>query len=164
MEEKGQKDRKNKKNKDGKTEEIVIKIEKIYDDVQIPSYAHKGDAGLDIYAYEGVCLQPLERKLVKTGMRIALPPGYEAQIRPRSGLAIKHGLSVLNTPGTIDSGYRGEVGVILVNLSNEIYEVKKGERIAQMVINKVEQARVELVEKVDETERGDGGFGRSGKF
>jgi dUTP pyrophosphatase len=107
-------------------------------------------------------LKPLERRLVPTGLYMALPEGYEAQVRPRSGLALKHGITVLNTPGTIDADYRGEVGVVLVNLSNEPFSIEPGERIAQMVIAKYEQVELEEVEILDETERGAGGYGHSG--
>jgi dUTP pyrophosphatase len=107
-------------------------------------------------------LKPLERKLVPTGLFISLPEGYEAQVRPRSGLALKHGITVLNTPGTVDADYRGEIGVVLVNLSNEPFTVEPGERIAQMVIAKHEQADFVVVEELDETERGAGGYGHTG--
>ena len=112
---------------------------------------------------EPIELQPLERRLIPTGLFMALPDGYEAQVRPRSGLALKHGITVLNTPGTIDADYRGEVGVVLVNLSNTSFTIEPGERIAQMVIAKYEQATLEEVEILDETERGAGGYGHSGR-
>lgn len=133
--------------------------------VQVPSYATPGSAGMDLRAFipHEITLRCLERALIPTGIKIALPVGYEAQIRPRSGLALKHGITCLNTPGTIDSDYRGDVGVILVNLSNEPYSITPGERIAQMVINKVEQIEWDQVEVLDETERGEGGFGHTGK-
>lgn len=111
---------------------------------------------------EPFTLNPLERRLVPTGLFMALPEGYEAQVRPRSGLALKHGITVLNTPGTIDADYRGEIGVVLVNLSNEPFTVEPGERIAQMVIAKHEQADFVVVEELDETERGAGGYGHTG--
>ena len=132
---------------------------------QLPTYATPQSAGLDLRANltEPIILQPLERCLVPTGLRIALPQGYEAQVRPRSGLALKHGITLLNTPGTIDADYRGEIGVIMVNLSNEPFEVKPGERIAQLVIARFEQAEWEVVESLDETLRGEGGFGHTGK-
>ncbi len=131
---------------------------------QIPTYATPQSAGMDLRAnIDGpILLKSLDRKLIPTGLHIALPEGYEAQVRPRSGLAIKHGITCLNTPGTIDSDYRGDVGVILVNLSNEDFVIKPGERIAQMVINKFEQAELVEVEELDETERGEGGFGHTG--
>ena len=130
----------------------------------LPEYATTQSAGVDLRANidEPVELKPLNRALIPTGLHIALPEGYEAQIRPRSGLAIKKGITCLNTPGTIDADYRGEVGVILINLSDETFIVNPGERIAQMIINKFEQAEFELVEELDETERGEGGFGHTG--
>lgn len=130
----------------------------------LPEYATPQSAGVDLRANinEPVELKPLSRALIPTGLHIALPEGYEAQIRPRSGLAIKKGITCLNTPGTIDADYRGDVGVILINLSSETFIVNPGERIAQMVINKFEQAEFELVKELDETERGEGGFGHTG--
>lgn len=130
-----------------------------------PSYSTDLSAGMDIRANidEPVVLKPLERTLIKTGLFIELPEGYEAQIRPRSGLAFKHGITVLNTPGTIDADYRGEIGVILVNLSNDNFEIKDGERICQMVVAKHETVSWEEVEILNETVRGSGGFGHTGK-
>ncbi|MCD6366611.1 MAG: dUTP diphosphatase [Bacteroidales bacterium] len=130
-----------------------------------PSYETVDSAGMDLRANleSPIVLKSLERTLVPTGLFIELPSGFEAQIRPRSGLAFKHGLTVLNTPGTIDADYRGEIKVILVNLSNEPFEVKDGERVAQMVINKVEQILWQPVEVLTDTERGAGGFGHTGK-
>ena len=132
--------------------------------LQLPAYATPQSAGMDLRANldEPVVLKPLERKLIKTGLYIALPEGYEAQVRPRSGLALKHGITVLNTPGTIDADYRGEVGVCLINLSQEDFVVNDGERIAQMVIAKHEQGDFVVVEELDETERGAGGYGHTG--
>ncbi len=131
----------------------------------LPSYATPGSAGMDLMAAieTAVILQPLERRLVPTGLFIELPLGYEAQVRPRSGLAVKHGITCLNTPGTIDSDYRGEIKVILINLSAEPHAIQPGDRIAQMVINKVEQIGWELVNTITETERNQGGFGHTGK-
>lgn len=131
---------------------------------QLPAYATVLSAGADLRANieRPVILKPLERKLIGTGLYIALPEGYEAQVRPRSGLALKHGITVLNTPGTIDADYRGEVGVILVNLSNEEFTINPGERIAQMVIAEHAQAIFMPTDGLDETERGEGGFGHSG--
>ena len=131
---------------------------------QLPAYATPQSAGMDLRANldEPVALKPLERKLIKTGLYIALPEGYEAQVRPRSGLALKHGITVINTPGTIDADYRGEVGVCLINLSQEAFVVNDGERIAQMVIAKHEQGDFVVVEELDETERGAGGYGHTG--
>ena len=130
----------------------------------LPKYQTAQSAGMDLRANidAPVLLKPLDRKLIPTGLHIALPEGYEAQIRPRSGLAIKKGITVINTPGTIDPDYTGDIGVILVNISNEDFVVQPGDRIAQMVINKFEQAKFELVEELDETERGEGGFGHTG--
>ena len=130
----------------------------------LPQYATEGAAGMDLRANidESIVLKPLERKLIPTGLYISLPVGYEAQVRPRSGLALKHGISVTNTPGTVDADYRGQVGVILINLSNEDFVVEDGERIAQMVIAKHERAEWLPVEELDETERGAGGYGHTG--
>ena len=130
----------------------------------LPTYATALSAGMDLRANieEDITLLPLQRQLVPTGLHIALPEGYEAQIRPRSGLAIKHGITVLNTPGTVDADYRGELMVLLVNFSSEPFTVKDGERIAQMVIAKHENVCFELVDTHDETERGTGGYGHTG--
>ncbi|MGM0635785.1 MAG: dUTP diphosphatase [Bacteroidota bacterium] len=130
----------------------------------LPQYATESSAGVDLRANidQDITLKPLERCLVKTGLFIALPKSYEAQVRPRSGLALKKGISVLNAPGTIDADYRGEIGVILVNLSNENFTLKDGERIAQLVIAKHEQAEWIEVNELDETQRGKGGFGSTG--
>jgi dUTP pyrophosphatase len=132
---------------------------------ELPSFATKNSAGVDLRANltEPITLGALERKIIGTGLKIALPEGYEAQVRPRSGLAAKHGLTVLNAPGTIDADYRGEIGVILVNLSNNSFTINPGERIAQLVIAKYEQVSWNLTESLDTTERGSGGFGSTGK-
>jgi dUTP pyrophosphatase len=132
---------------------------------ELPAYATSGAAGMDIRANlaEDIELKPLERSLVPTGLYIELPVGYEAQVRPRSGLAWKQGITCLNSPGTIDSDYRGEIKVILVNLSNEPQVIHHGDRIAQMVINRVEQADLVLVRQLNGTVRGEGGFGHTGK-
>lgn len=131
----------------------------------LPDYATEKSAGMDLQAniYEPITLGPLERALVPTGLYIALPDGTEAQIRPRSGLAVKHGISVLNAPGTVDADYRGEIKVILVNLSNESFTINPGERIAQMVIACYERVEWEEVDTLDKTDRGEGGFGSTGK-
>lgn len=131
----------------------------------LPTYGTEASAGVDLRANisDSITLKPLERTLVKTGLFIELPIGYEAQVRPRSGLAFKNGVTVLNTPGTIDADYRGEIGVILVNLSNENFTIENGERVAQMVIAKHEQANWKLVEELSDTDRGAGGFGSTGK-
>jgi dUTP pyrophosphatase len=140
---------------------IKVKIKRIKD-VKIPSYAHAGDAGVDLYSAEDYVLNPMERKIISTGIKIATPNGYEAQVRPRSGLAAKHGISIVNTPGTIDAPYRGEIGIILINLGSEQFKIQKGDKIAQMVFNKIETA--EFVEmELDETTRNEGGFGSTGK-
>lgn len=130
----------------------------------IPAYATEASAGMDLRASieEPVVLKPLERRLIPTGLFIALPIGFEAQVRPRSGLALKKGITLLNTPGTIDADYRGEIGVIMVNLSQEDFEINDGDRIAQMVIARHEKVEWEPVEVLDETERGAGGFGHTG--
>ena len=130
----------------------------------LPQYATQQSAGMDLRANleEPVTLRPMERRLIPTGLHIALPVGYEAQVRPRSGLALKKGITVLNSPGTIDADYRGEVGVLLINLSQEDFVVNDGERIAQMVITRHEQGEFVPVEVLDETERGEGGYGHTG--
>lgn len=132
---------------------------------ELPSYATLLSAGMDLRANlnESITLNSQERALIPTGLFIALPEGYEAQIRPRSGLALKKGITVLNSPGTVDADYRGEIGVILINLSNESFIIENGERIAQMVIAKYEQISFEEVSSLDETQRGSGGFGSTGK-
>ena len=130
----------------------------------LPTYATALSAGMDLRANidEDITLLPMQRQLVPTGLHMALPEGYEAQIRPRSGLALKHGITVLNTPGTVDADYRGEIMVLLINFSNEPFIVKDGERIAQMIVAKHEQVSFELTETLDETERGAGGYGHTG--
>lgn len=131
---------------------------------QLPVYATPQSAGMDLRANidEPITLRPMERRLIPTGLHIALPEGYEAQIRPRSGLALKHGLTVLNSPGTIDADYRGEIGVLLINLSQQDFVINDGERIAQMIIARHEQADFVVVEELDQTERGEGGYGHTG--
>ena len=130
----------------------------------LPEYKTPQSAGMDLRANidEAITLEPMSRRLVKTGLFIALPEGYEAQIRPRSGLALKHGITVLNTPGTVDADYRGEIMVLLVNLSNISFIINPGDRIAQMVIARHEQAEFTLVDELDDTERGEGGMGHTG--
>ena len=140
-----------------------LKIQKIHNEAIIPSYAHKGDAGLDLYSVEKVTINPSETALIKTGIKIELPPQTEAQVRPRSGLALKHGITVLNTPGTIDEGYRGEVGIILINHGKEPFIVEKGMKIAQMIVKPVWYVDIEEVEELSDTERAEGGFGSTGK-
>ncbi len=131
---------------------------------KLPHYETIASAGMDLRAHisEQITLKPLERAIIKTGLFIELPIGFEAQVRPRSGLAAKNGITVLNSPGTIDADYRGEIGVILVNLSNEVFNVKNGERIAQLVISKHERAEWVLVDELSQTSRGEGGFGSTG--
>lgn len=132
---------------------------------ELPAYETKFSAGLDLRANleATITLEPMQRALVKTGLFLEIPEKYEAQVRPRSGMAIKHGITVLNSPGTIDADYRGEVGVILINLSNESFVINDGERIAQLVFSKVKQAKWIEAEVLSETERGEGGFGSTGK-
>lgn len=131
---------------------------------QLPAYATPQSAGMDLRANieDPITLRPLERRIVPTGLYIALPEGYEAQVRPRSGLALKHGITVLNSPGTIDSDYRGEIGVLLINLSDTPFVINAGERIAQMVVARHELAELIEVEELDDTERGAGGYGHTG--
>ena len=130
----------------------------------LPSYATEQSAGMDLRANieEPITLKPMQRALIKTGLFMALPPGFEAQVRPRSGLALKHGITVLNTPGTIDADYRGEIGVVLINLGDKDFVVNDGERIAQMVIARHETAIIREVEVLEDTERGAGGYGHTG--
>jgi len=141
---------------------VCLRLRRLAPDVELPSYAHEGDAGLDLRSAEDVVLKPGERALVGTGFSMALPEGYAAFVQPRSGLAAKHGISIVNTPGLIDCHYRGEVKVILVNLGEEAFRVRKGDRIAQMVVQRVETAEPVEVEELDETPRGEGGFGSTG--
>lgn len=135
------------------------------DDLPLPSYETEHAAGMDLRAAvkEPLTLEPGARTLVPTGLRIALPEGYEAQIRPRSGLALKHGISLPNTPGTIDADYRGEIGIIMINLGQEAVVIRRGDRIAQMIIAPVTKAEWEVCESLDETVRGEGGFGHTGR-
>lgn len=142
---------------------MIVKIKNISQN-PLPSYQTEDAAGMDIRAWieKPITLNPLERIVVKTGLFLEIPKGYEVQIRPRSGLAAKHGITVLNSPGTIDADYRGEIGVILVNLSNEPFVIENGERIAQMVFAKYEKARFEEVLELSETQRGKGGFDSTG--
>lgn len=141
---------------------MKLLVELIHKDAQLPSYACRGDAGLDLFSVEDLSIDPGDSILVHTGIKIQLPPKTEAQIRPRSGLALKHGITVLNTPGTIDEGYRGEIGVIIINHGKETFNISKGMRIAQMVVKPVFEVDVERVDALSETERGNGGFGSTG--
>ena len=148
--------------------ELVIQLKQLHPerdaDIPLPRYMTPHAAGMDICAAinDSLTLDPGRIALVPTGLAMALPQGYEAQVRPRSGLAVKHGISIVNSPGTIDSDYRGEVKVGLINLSQTPYSLRRGERIAQMVIQRVAQARIRLVAELDETQRNDGGFGSTG--
>ena len=141
---------------------MTLAFRRIHPDAVLPAYAHPSDAGMDVRSVDDVEIAPGGRALVHTGLVMNLPPGYEAQVRPRSGLALKHGVTVLNTPGTIDSGYRGEVGVILANLGDAPFPVRKGDRIAQIVVTPVTQAEIVETDEVDATDRGAGGFGSTG--
>lgn len=146
-------------------EKVIVKIVRENDKIELPKYETSGAAGMDVRANitEPIVLGSLERTLVPTGLKIAIPEGYEVQVRPRSGLALKYGITLLNTPGTIDSDYRGELKIIVANMSKDAYTINPGERIGQLVLNKVEQIEWEVVETLDETERGAGGFGHTGK-
>ncbi len=141
---------------------MTVKFRKTDPSATLPSYAHPGDAGMDLCSAEELVIPRGERHLVRTGLAMRLPPGYEAQVRPRSGLALRKGVTVLNSPGTIDEGYRGEIGVVLVNLGEGPFEIRKGDRIAQMVVAPCTRAGIELVSELDSTERGAGGFGSTG--
>lgn len=140
---------------------LKIKIKKIAD-VKTPHYVHKGDSGVDLYAAEDYLLKPMERKLISTGIKLEIPHGYEAQVRPKSGLAVEHGISHANCVGTIDSSYRGEIKVPLINLGNKSYKIEKGKKIAQMVFAKVEEAVFEEVDELSQTTRNESGFGSTG--
>jgi dUTP pyrophosphatase len=141
---------------------MILKVMRLKPEARLPEYAHPGDAGLDLFAAVSLSLNPGERKLVGTGISIELPPDTEAQVRPRSGLALKHGITVLNTPGTIDRGYRGEVGVILMNHGDSPFAVEPGMKIAQMVIAPFHTVSVHESVSLSESERGHGGFGSTG--
>jgi dUTP pyrophosphatase len=143
-------------------EPVELRVKRLHHDAVIPSYAHPGDAGFDLCSVDNYLLRPGERALVKTGLAVEIPPGYELQIRPRSGLALKNGVTVNNTPGTIDAGYRGEVGVILINHGTEQFAVTPGMRIAQGVLSRFETALIRAVEELSDTSRGTGGFGSTG--
>lgn len=143
-------------------DKYLLKIEKTSEKAIIPNYAHEGDAGLDLYSIDQLVLAPGERALVHTGIKIQLPKNTEAQIRPRSGLALKHGISLVNSPGTIDEGYRGEIGIIVINHGNESFNIEEGMKIAQMVVKPVWRVEVEEVNQMSETDRGAKGYGSSG--
>lgn len=140
----------------------ILKVKLLHESARLPEYAHHGDAGLDLFSILDMEIHPGDSALIPTGISIQLPIGTEAQIRPRSGLALKHQITVLNTPGTIDQGYRGEIGVILINHGKEIFKVEQGMKIAQMVIQHILTVKVEINEELDSTERGPGGFGSTG--
>lgn len=141
---------------------FILKIQKVHKDAIVPSYAHEGDAGLDLFSVEEVTINPSDSALIKTGIKIELPSQTEAQVRPRSGLALKHKITVLNTPGTIDEGYRGEIGIILINHGKDAFVVEKGMKIAQMVVKPVWYVETCEVENLSDTQRAEGGFGSSG--
>lgn len=141
---------------------MKLKIQKVNEDAIIPKYANFGDAGFDLHAVVNDILKPGERKLIGTGLRFEIPEGFEIQVRPRSGLALKKGISIVNSPGTVDSGYRGDVGIIMINHGQEDFPINKGDRIAQAVLNKVERAEIEEVNELSDSERGEGGFGSTG--
>ena len=141
---------------------MTLKFKRIHPEATLPAYGHEGDAGMDVRSVEELEILPGARALVHTGLVMMLPPGWEAQVRPRSGLALKHGVTVLNTPGTIDAGYRGEVGVILANFGSEPFRVAKGDKVAQIVVAPVVRAGIVEAAEVDDTERGAGGFGSTG--
>ncbi|HAA34799.1 MAG TPA: dUTP diphosphatase [Firmicutes bacterium] len=150
------------------TERTSVLIKKMphAEDLPLPRYASELASGIDLFAAleESVEIKPGEYKLIPTGIALAMPPGYEGQIRPRSGLALNHGITILNSPGTIDADYRGEIKVILINLSNETYMVQRGERIAQLVIHALARVELKLVDELPPSNRGAGGFGHTGKF
>lgn len=141
---------------------MLVKIKKLRENAKLPEYAHPGDAGMDLFSAQELLINPGESALVATGIAIELPGGTEAQVRPRSGLALKHQITVLNTPGTIDEGYRGEIGVILINHGRQVFKVEEGMKIAQMVINEVIKPRLVECSDLSTSERGQGGFGSTG--
>lgn len=142
---------------------MILEILKDDESIPTPEYKTLDAAGMDLVANEDIFLPSLGRKLVGTGLKIAIPKGYEGQVRPRSGIAWNHGVTVLNAPGTIDADYRGELKIMLINLSHDVYHVKKGERVAQLVIAPYTRVDINVVDSLDETERGEGGFGHTGK-
>ena len=141
---------------------MTVRFRRIHPSAELPAYAHQDDAGMDLRSMEDCVVPRGGRRLVRTGLQMELPPGFEAQVRPRSGLALRHGVTVLNTPGTIDAGYRGEVGVILANFGDADFSVAKGDRIAQMVVAPVLRAEIAEADALDCTDRGTGGFGSTG--
>lgn len=145
-----------------KSKKMKLKFKKLKQNAILPIYAHYGDAGMDLFSIEISDLKPGERKLISTGLAVEVPYGYELQIRPRSGLALKKGISIVNAPGTIDSGYRGEIAVIMINHGQDNFEINEGDKIAQAILNKIENAEIEEVEELSETSRGESGFGSTG--
>jgi dUTP pyrophosphatase len=141
---------------------VRIKIKKLNSEAIIPHYSHEGDAGMDVYSVENVLINPNERKLIQTGLSFEISRGFEIQIRPKSGLALNSGITILNTPGTLDSGYRGELKIILFNASNNPYQVKKSEKIAQIILTRYEEAEIEETNELTQTKRAEGGFGSTG--
>lgn len=141
---------------------VTIKFQKLSPTAILPTYAHSGDAGADLVAINRHTLAPMERLAIPTGLAAEIPQGYEMQVRPKSSLALKHGVTVLNTPGTVDAGYRGEIKVILINLGNEPFEISAGQRIAQIVIAPVTRAEFVVTEQLNKSQRGEGGFGSTG--
>jgi len=141
---------------------MEIKVKKLHVDAILPHYAHDGDAGMDVYSVVDETLEIGKIKLIPTGLSFQIPKGFEIQVRPKSGLALKHGITLTNSPGTLDSGYRGELGVILQNEGSEVYAIKKGEKIAQIVLSKYEEAEIKEVNGLEDSSRGDGGFGSTG--
>ena len=142
---------------------VTIKFQKLTPDAVIPSYAHPGDAGADLVAIESYMLEPGQRLAIPTGLAAEIPQGYEMQVRPKSSLALNYGVTVLNTPGTVDAGYRGEIKVILINFGQSVFAINPGQRIAQIVIAPVLQAKFVVTESLNESQRGAGGFGSTGK-
>lgn len=141
---------------------MKLRVKKLKENAVMPKYAKEGDAGMDLFSTENYSLKPGERCLVSTGLAFETPLGFEVQIRPRSGLALKKGISIVNSPGTIDAGYRGEIGIILINHGNEEFAVNQGDKIAQAVLNQIHIAAIEEAEELEETDRGAGGFGSTG--
>jgi dUTP pyrophosphatase len=142
---------------------ITIKIKVLDKAIPVPQYAHTGDAGLDLYSAADCELKPFERKKIPTGVKVSIPKGYAGFIQPRSGLALKNGIGMVNAPGLIDSGYRGEICAILINYDpHNIFHIRKGDKICQMIIKKVEEVKLQVVKKLDESSRGEGGFGSTG--
>jgi len=141
----------------------VLDVRRLDPDLPLPAYAHPGDAGLDLFAADTTTLQPGERALIASGVAVAIPEGYVGLVHPRSGLAVDHGLTVLNAPGTIDSGYRGEIKVLLVNHGQDAVEIRHGQRMAQLILMRVDMVDVREVDRLDTTARGSGGFGSTGR-